>query len=302
MSKRYDTRLRDHVKATVTMERCLEIIGWEAPNRSKKIHSIYTSDSTPSLHIYKDNYHCYATGQSGDVIKFAMDALQVDYHSALKILSGGIQFSPRRMERKKQQELKDLGKIFNSQPVPDMKAEAQARELIATKWPTLTLENLLSYGVKLTPTSLWAPHTDSKGIIRGIKIRSIPSGSKYSVDGSNYSSRLYRVKETHPSSETLLICEGESDLWCLQKWIDDQGYSSTMSVLSLPSGAAMWRDNWTEEVENWGHVVMLLDNDDAGNKAMDKIQDNLGSSLVERPDIPEGRVAESMATGWNPLC
>ena len=75
-----------------------------------------------------------------------------------------------------------------------------------------------------------------------------------------------------------------------------------MSVLSLPSGASMWRDNWTQEVENWGHVVMLLDNDDAGNKAMDKIQDNLGSSLVERPDIPEGRVAESMATGWNPLC
>lgn len=300
--KRHNTRLRDHVKATISMERCLEIIGWEAPTRGKKIHSIYTNDSTPSLHIYDDKYHCYATGISGDVIKFTMDALSVDYHTALKTLSGGIQFSPKQIKRQKPQEFKDLSKIFNSQQVPDQKAIAQAKELINNKWPTLTLEDLISYGVKLTPTSLWAPHTDREGIIRGVKIRSIPAGNKYSVDGSNYSSRLYRVKETNQIAETLIICEGESDLWCLQKWIDKEGHDCNMNVVSLPSGAGMWRDSWAEEVEAWSHVILLLDDDDAGNKGCEKIKNSLGSVHVERPDLPEGRVAESMSTGWDPLC
>ena len=300
--KRYDTRLRDHVKATVSMEKCLEIIGWEPPNRAKKIHSIYTSDTTPSLHIYSDNYHCYATGESGDVIKFTMDALKIDYHTALKTLSGGVQFSPKRIKREKKEELKDLRKIFDSQLVPDLEAADKARELIKNKWPTLTLERIMAYGVRLTPVSLWAPHTDDQGIIRGIKIRTIPAGNKYSVDGSNYSSRLYRVRETNPMAETLIVCEGESDLWCLQNWIDEEGHDSSMNVVSLPSGAAMWRTKWAEEVERWPHVILLLDNDEAGTKAMDRIADSLGSSLIERPDMPEGRVAESMALGWHPLC
>ena len=299
---KFDTRLRDHIKATVSMREAIDLIGWEQPNRNNKIHSIYNQqEHTPSLHVYDEHYYCYAAGQGGDVIKFVMDAMNVSFGRAMDILGRGIQFSPRQFKRKREETFKDLGKIFKEQPVPDERARQMANELINNKWPTLTLDDILSYGVRLTPTSLWAPHTDEEGIIRGIKIRTIPTGSKYSVDGSNYSKRLYRVRETHPMAETLFICEGESDLWCIQKWID-QNDAGGSNVLSLPSGAGMWREEWAREVESSPHIVLLLDNDDAGNKACERIKDGLGPNFVQRLDIPEGRVAEAMALGWEPLC
>jgi len=62
-----------------------------SPTRSGFIHSIYKKEKTPSLKLYPpDRFKCYATGKYGDVIQFYQDVKGVDFTTAIRELSNGL--------------------------------------------------------------------------------------------------------------------------------------------------------------------------------------------------------------------
>jgi DNA polymerase len=62
-----------------------DIIG--GPLADGKLCCPFHDDSTPSLHIYADHYHCFACGAHGDVFDWLREIEGLDYEAALELLT-----------------------------------------------------------------------------------------------------------------------------------------------------------------------------------------------------------------------
>lgn len=291
--KRRSDDLRDQVKSTVTMSEALDILGFEQPNRSGKIRSIQNpGERTPSLHCYERDWYDYSTGEGGDVIDFAMKARGLSYHEALERLSGR-RLDPMVVKKRQPAPKKaaNLTETFVSEPWASPEGYRAAETFVSSKWPYLTLSDVLGFDVKATETELWVPHTDSDGIIRGIKRRTFENGSKYAVTGSTFTSQLYRVRFLLDTPLAVLV-EGESDLWCVEKYIRINDLHRLVFVYALPAGAATWRSEWKDQLAQHRHTFICLDDDLAGHQAAKRIIDELPSASRINP--LGGRVAESI--------
>ena len=294
MRAKFDNRLRDHIKESVSMEQVLELLGMEPPNRQHKIRSLTNSaDNTPSLHVYHDHWYDYSTGQGGDQIRFVELVTGCTFGEALSMLGGKAGISTRTKYGSSKPKLADLTKRFDDEPIGSLKAHARAAGWVAGKWPFLELDDLTGFGVKVAEHALWIPHRDLKGVVRGIKVRDTHSGAKHAVTGSRFVSSLYRVEEVLTSGVALLV-EGESDLWCVQKWINSRDLGTDVRVYALPGGAGTWRDEWLP-VFDFHHVTILcLDDDKVGREATLRLTETIGAHRAGSLVPPGGRVAEAI--------
>ena len=291
---RFDNSQRDHIKDTVTMERVLEILNLEPPNRNGKIRSIINpGEHTPSLHIYSDHWYDYSTGEGGDQIKFVQVYSGCSYREAIDKLSGGTTSWTRKRRDWTPPAPPNLTDRFDNEPEASPLGIQRAAGYVTAKWPFLTLSDIIDFGVKACETSLWAPHRDASGAVRGIKIRDVVSNSKFAVTGSKFTGQLYRVR-TCPGAPVAMICEGESDLWCLTKWCQQSQFRTLVQPLSLPAGAATWRPEWHVELSSFKTVIVMLDGDIPGQAASQHITQALGEDRTGSIIPPHGRLAESM--------
>ncbi len=285
------------------MQMVLDLLDWEQPNRAHKIHSIYVDENTPSLHVYEWDYWCYASGRGGDVFDFVMQTQDCGFGQAIRILSGVAPTSGRKHRVAGGRALEDLTGRFDEEPDGSEEALRRAESFISRKWPYLNTADLFEFGVKFAEHALWIPHTDRDKIVRGIKVRNIYSGAKHAVKGSTFTNRLYMPRIV-PEAELAVLVEGESDTWCVTKWLrlSDQWFDQVQAI-GLPSGAGCWRDEWHEDLAGYRGVLLALDDDRAGRDAAEKIVKVLEEDLNLRVGVlwpPGGRVAEAMpdADGW----
>jgi putative DNA primase/helicase len=54
--------------------------------KGSKLHCLWHEDTTPSLHIYPDGYHCFACGVSGDHIDWLMETRSLTFQAATELL------------------------------------------------------------------------------------------------------------------------------------------------------------------------------------------------------------------------
>lgn len=79
---------RDEIKQNNSM---IDVIGRYGlkPNRAGFISCpFHTGDRTPSMKIYKRDYHCHACGANGDIFSFVMGMEHCDFKTAFSILGG----------------------------------------------------------------------------------------------------------------------------------------------------------------------------------------------------------------------
>lgn len=276
------------------MYRVLDILGMEPPNRAGKILSLDNpSERTPSLHIYDDHFHDFSTNEHGDQFAFVMKVKGCDFREAVNILSG--RTDPGRAHRRAptRRKMLDLTGRFEGEAIGSTKAQTRASGWVAAKWPYLNLEDLTGWGIKCTEHSLWVPHRDDEGIVRGIKVRDTYSGAKHSVEGSRYTSRLYRVTEATMKPVAILV-EGESDLWCIEKWVTQRRLDAVVGVYALPCGAAAWHETWADVFDLHRVVILALDDDRAGRQATEVLTGEIGVHRTGSVVPPGGRVAEAI--------
>lgn len=102
----------DEIKQSVSMHEVVERYGLH-PNRAGFISCpFHQGDRTPSMKIYKRDYHCYACGANGDIFNFVMGMENCDFKTAFKNLGGTYEKKSNyshdlfryRMEKRKQTE------------------------------------------------------------------------------------------------------------------------------------------------------------------------------------------------------
>lgn len=108
----------DEIKQSVSMVEVVERYGLH-PNRAGFISCpFHQGDRTPSMKIYKKDYHCHACGANGDVFSFVMGMENCDFKTAYKALGGeyGHKTDNQRnlynyhLQKRKEKELKRLQK------------------------------------------------------------------------------------------------------------------------------------------------------------------------------------------------
>ena len=191
--------------------------------------------------------------------------------------------------------LPDLTDRFNDEPAGCATPRQNARDMVAKKWPYLTLDDVESFGIKVTQYSLWIPFWH-EGKIVGVKTRAtMGADNKMSVKGSRFTTALYSVLH-RPEATHAWICEGESDTWCLSKALKNDEHHA---VYGVPAGAGAIQARWFN-VWPYQTTFLLLDDDLAGRNAAAKIQTALEGFDVQGISLPGGRLAEALAEGWVP--
>lgn len=81
----------DKIKQSVSMLEVVERYGYR-PNRAGFISCpFHNGDRTPSMKIYKRDYHCHACSANGDIFSFVMGMENCDFKTAYKSLGGTYQ-------------------------------------------------------------------------------------------------------------------------------------------------------------------------------------------------------------------
>lgn len=237
--------------------------GWTAGG--VKIPTIFHEERTPSLHIYEDHWHCYATGKGGDVIAFYRAVTGKGFRSAMADLTKlyeGLELADVTLTRRGV-------RAEPERPVVDF-AERVAREttmltesMLATmdaKWGnrvgTIAEQR---WDVRQCGEALWIPHYHG-GKITGIHVRDMAGGAKFSVKGSRFTDGLYvpdgKDMRLYP---VLFLAEGEPDAWVASIIAE----FAHIGVAGLPNGAGVVRKEWFDEFV-CARIIFFADTDPSG--------------------------------------
>lgn len=120
--------------------------------------------------------------------------------------------------------------------------------------------------------------------------REVDRHSKY-VKPSGQVTTLYNVTDCHSDSLDIHIAEGELDTLTLS------------SLCSLPAigiaGAKNWQEWWKEVLSDFRRVFVYCDGDEAGRQLGNKIQKEVGRSVI-LIHLPDGEDVNSMYLKYGP--
>lgn len=109
----------DEIKQTTSMLEVVERYGFR-PNRAGFISCpFHHGDRTPSMKIYKKDYHCHACGANGDIFSFVMGMEHCDFKTAYKALGGAYKqqtdyqrnLQAYHLQKRKEKEIKRQEKL-----------------------------------------------------------------------------------------------------------------------------------------------------------------------------------------------
>ena len=289
------------IREQVSCLEAAEMVGLTLEANDKTYCFLHEED-TPSLHVYEDHWFCFGCSEKGDVIDLVQKYAGCSFGKACQFLMGVVDdmATEPRVHAGPRRETVDLTERFLAEPAGNEKAQRNAADLVSERWPTLTLEDLEGWGVKVCQHALWIPHHDDQGRITGIKTRSLYTGDKQAVKGSTYP-QMYTYRGLDAlTTPTAVLCEGESDTWTMHRAV-----SPEFTVFGLPSGAKTWRPAYGEQLARHRRIFLALDSDTTGQQAADMIERRLRDDheyrgLIVRPFVPAGDVAEAIAGGWDP--
>jgi DNA-binding transcriptional ArsR family regulator len=148
----------------------------------------------------------------------------------------------------------------------------------------LCAEKLRAWGYYDKGQAVAMPERDITGRLINLKLRH-PDGSPNRFTYPTYRypipAGLWRLPEWS-DADTIYLCEGETDMLTL--WHAD------MPALGI-QGADKWRAEWWHYLLGFGRVVLIPDNDEAGEKLAREIAETCPDHLRERVQVlrlPEG--------------
>jgi Predicted ATP-dependent serine protease len=161
-------------------------------------------------------------------------------------------------------------------------AQAQLLTLAAlANAKRLDAEKLIAWHVRELPDGgIEILYLTREGELHAVRHRLALEGDnrfkwKWRKDDTTILYGLWRLCEW-TGSDTLYLCEGESDTWSL--------WHAELPALGIP-GARMWKPEWWREVEGFERVVLIADADDAGAGLAQKLAETCPDALRERVQV-----------------
>jgi hypothetical protein len=283
------------VKTAVSMPEVAELCGYDVASGDKIRPPWNPTERTPSTHLYEDHFYDYGSGRHGDLFDWIREEDVAQGAGEPRSLGAAVSYI-RKLALKGGKEPGDVEvvpvrKLENLIGLLPATAATDVAGVDVTPFPGITRD---AFGVVYVPH---AEYVDGDPFVYGIKLRH-PNGKKTSVPGSQFTHRLYHPTAwTPPRSDTVIICEGESDCWAM--W---HVAPTDVDVLALPSGAGAWKDHWLEDLEPYRTVHLCFDNDHAGKQALDKVTRKIGWDRAHHLAVPTlyNDVREAVTAGWRP--
>lgn len=275
-------------------------------NKNHQACCPFHDDKTPSLKIYPEtnSYHCFGCGATGDVIQFIQDKENLSKHEALKKATAlvGTTIDVRKAS----------SKVSHSIPNPfglDLEGAflKMQKNLHRSKRAVSYLESRGIYDTKLNQgfngqhykalqNCIVYPLKDVSGDIVSFYGRSITSKGKH-----YYLPNRTGLYPSYPSAETirLILTESIIDATTLLRYTD-------YKVLALygTNGLTAEHTEALSQLPNLQEIILFLDGDDAGLKAIEKYAEQLHQLLpsikISKVDTPENEDVNSLIQSHEP--
>lgn len=130
-------------------------------------------------------------------------------------------------------------------------------------------------------------------VVKAYKTRT-PKSKPFAKTGSELDALYGEWHDVVPDRPVVLL-EGESDCWTIDKWLRDRDREEV--VLGLPSGAsARPKEEWVERLKG-RHVTLMFDGDTAGRKATRKWAHALNQAAISYNivQLDDGRDASTLS-------
>jgi hypothetical protein len=248
-------------------------------------------EDTPSLMVWDDHWYCFGCSKGGNA-RDLVYALHGD----------------RGVEEMQSQDLTVARRTAPPRPLLDAAGYFETHgsgwdeehfALIKRRWPYLNVPMVrLAAANRVRPIDeglAFVHHNAGRPV--GIKIKHF-NGKVTSVPGSQYPHLWSSCPIVHRRLP-VIVCEGEPDCLALSQYTR----SLTANVLSLPSGAGVWKPAFLDDVGELvpSRVWVCTDNDRAGDDAADRIIRSFrwGADRLELPGLYKD-AADALHAGWKP--
>ena len=242
------------------------------------VHCPFHDDSDPSFAVYPEGYKCYGCGWHGDVIDLVAELHQLDIRAAIDLLGGlGIDPTPRPYDKPRQQREDAPG--LSPATLKSYQARMGQREY--GYWRVLGIPGAVLDYFKIGHSGRrWVFPWVYRGVPVAAKLRrddTLAPGlePKYiSLKGSRYIAP-YAIDQlyTSPPPERALICEDEKSVLAAA--------AHGWAAISTP--AHSFKPEWVELVIHITDIVIVPDNDDAGQQSARKIKGMISRARVVAP-------------------
>ncbi len=277
--------------AAVKTANPIDIVAETITKRRIENHKLpcpFHEDKTPSLHIYNDGgWRCYSCGRYGDVIDFAglyFFGLNYDPHTQLlEVIDrlGSLGIRPLATDERpatQPRKPKPAGVTLSRNDCQLWHASLRSEHRQYWQDRGLADETIDRFMLGWDGGRLTIPN-QYRDVVYGVKRRVYPAQpdgnkSKYTqVKGSRVG--LFNadiLTMLHGGDLPLFIVEGEIETMLL----DQLGFPA----ISTTGGAGVWSAEWSKFLAHIGRIVVLYDNDDAGDDGAMKI-----ASFLRRVEI-----------------
>lgn len=306
----------DLIRGSVRILDVLEMLDLQPPDSAGKIRSWLRDETKPSVQIYdaggdRDNWFDFGAGVGGDVIDLVQSFFGCSFGKACLFLSSAVDegLVPRVHVRTEKTPI-DLWPRFMQESLP-LNDEADQFIVKTWGWPASDSLTRARFDVRQANGALWIAHWGPYGdkdhhAVLGVKVRAY-TGARFALEGSIFTSELYHsgsIIPGDPDVRTAVITEGEPDTWTLTELLWNKAH-----VFGLPSGAGTWKDSWLEQLKGYEHVVVCLDNDEAGIKGMNQVSNALhklssedNPLVIYHPAFPGKDISDAVRLhGYDPV-
>lgn len=267
----------------------------DEPRRSGHIPMIrcpFHEDSTPSMAVYDDGFHCFGCGWHGDAADLMMALNGWDFRQFVDFI-GQYPVNPQTP-----QHLKDRPRPKREQPAIDREQVEAWAYRGKERWPYWQAQHIYPstlehFGVGWTGQRYTIPWF-YRDVVTAVKMRRCEELTphiepKYiSLKGShfdqpyNIDAVMLRPKE----DRRVLIVEDEKSVWA--------AYQCGLTAVSAPAGG--FKAQWVMLISHIPEIIIISDADEPGREAARKIQGWIRRARIVEANAfyPDGRRATDL--------
>lgn len=256
-------------------------------------------DDTPSFNLWAPDdegipmrWGCFGCGSQGDVIDLIREARDVGFTDACTLAVDELlpafkaddwQPSDAQADYRRAAEPEELEAALEHMTLEPAYVQAFLdRKELALPVSWLKMEWGWTGAYEGMPVVVF-PHRDYAGDLRGLRLRSVRRGNRWTVKGSRFEA-LYGAWRMD-GHRAVLLCEGETDTVYAAWQLRAQPYD----VVGLATGAAQKPPERAVQALEGGAVWLAFDGDMAGRIATNRWREALaGKCELRVVDMPDG--------------
>jgi twinkle protein len=230
----------------------------------------------------------FATGEGGDLIDLWREANGMSVPGAIKAAKDYLGISDRTPKFVAPQK-----KYTKPQPVQTNDQETCEAITYITKERLISPDTIRAFRVGQHKNAIAFPSFGPDGELVMVKFRSLAE-KKFRLSESNLKPCLFGWQAVPPTARSVVICEGEFDAMAWREY----GFPALSVPFGGGNGAKQdWIEHEIDNLERFDDVLLSMDMDDTGKKAVAEIVDRVGRHRCRVVELPMKDANECLLQG-----